>query len=104
MALTDKSLAEVTHTRAHRARMQIDKAEAELEAANHTLDVAIPKGDVEEIQQAHICTQKAEQAVTKASHELAVVETLLDAASKGGLSNGTGEGLRTIVEKLRSAP
>jgi hypothetical protein len=86
MASPDTTLAEIAHAKAQRAKEMVDTAEAELKIANATLERAIPKGDVREIQDAHECTQKAEQAVVEAGHELDVVEVLLDSA------RGTGQG------------
>lgn len=76
----NSDIADIAHAKARRARRKVDIAEAELKSANRTLEEAIPKGNVEEIQDAHDCTKKAEVAVVQAGHELDVVEVLLDSA------------------------
>lgn len=80
----DPALADIAHAKAQSAREMVDTAEAELKAANKTLERAIPKGNVAEIQTAHDRTQKAEVAVVEAGQELDVVEVLLDAARGDG--------------------
>lgn len=78
----DTTLADLAHAKAQSAR--VDTAEVELKAANKTLERAIPKGDVGEIQTAHDRTQKAEVAIVEAGQELDVVEVLLDSARGDG--------------------
>ena len=80
----EPALADIAHTKTQRAKEMVDTAEHELKAANKTLERAIPKGNVGEIQTAHARTQKAEVAVVEAGHELDVVEVLLDSARGDG--------------------
>jgi hypothetical protein len=92
MASTDTTLADMAHAKAQRAKEMVDTAEAELKQANATLERAIPKGDVREIQDAHQSTQKAEKAVVEAGQELDVVEVLLDSARGAGGGSGAQAG------------
>ncbi len=88
----DPALADIARAKAQSAREKVDTAEVELKAANKTLERAIPKGNVEEIQTAHDRTQKAEAAVVEAGQELDVVEVVLDSArGDGGLETNGGE-------------
>lgn len=76
----NSDIADIAHAKAQRARESVETAEEELKAANRTLEKAIPKGNVVEIETAHARTKKAEVAVVQAGHELDVVEVLLDSA------------------------
>ncbi len=75
-----QDIADIAHAKAQRAREKVDTAEEELKVANSTLERAIPRGNVVEIEKAHARTKRAEAAVVQAGHELDVVEVLLDSA------------------------
>ena len=102
MALSTQSITEAAKARAHRALMNVEVAEAQLKTANETLEKAIPEGDIEEIQDAHVETKQAEEAVAQANEDLQVVETLLEAqtSSSDVSHDASGEGLKSLMELL----
>lgn len=104
MALSSQSLVEIVQKRAKRARASVEQAEAQLHAANLELERAIPKVHKAEIEHAFEDTKKAEAAVTSAHEDLHVVEKLLDNSSLpgDGRRSGTGEGLKSLMESLRT--
>ena len=106
MALSANSINEAAKTRAHRALVNVEVAEAQLKTANETLEKAIPEGDIEEIQVAHDDTLQAEEAVARANEDLQVVEALLDAQSPNGklAQDATGEGLKSLLKLLHRDP
>jgi hypothetical protein len=102
MALSTQSITEAAKARAHRALVKVEVAEAQLKSANETLEKAIPEGDIEEIQDAHVETKQAEEAVAHANEDLQVVETLLEAQSSSSVTvhDATGEGLKSLLDLL----
>jgi hypothetical protein len=102
MALSAQSITEAAKARARRALVNVEVAEAQLKSANETLEKAIPEGDIEEIQDAHVETKQAEQAVAHANEDLQVVETLLEAQSSSSdtVHDASGEGLKSLLELL----
>jgi hypothetical protein len=102
MALSAQSITEAAKARAHRALLNVEVAEAQLKTANETLEKAIPEGDIEEIQSAHVDTQQAEEAVAQANADLQVVETLLDAQGNSSdvAHDASGEGLKSLLDLL----
>ncbi|MEJ6022272.1 hypothetical protein [Ramlibacter sp. PS4R-6] len=102
MSLSMQSIHEVAKKRTRRARANVERAEAQLKSANETLEKAIPQGDTEQIEVAHIETKQAEEAVSKATGDLQVVETLLEleVAKADGPHEANGEGLKSLVRLL----
>jgi len=102
MALTDESARSVIQRKAKRAQRSVKAAEADLAAANETLKEALPRKDVEAITEAAELTMTAEEEVREAAHELEVVNELLqDAAPPPGGGRTSGEGLRSLLDRMK---
>jgi hypothetical protein len=107
MTLTPDSLTGTVRRKARRAHDNVKAAEEELAAANETLKEALPRRDTEAIAQAAERTVVAEEEVRQASHELEVVDELLDDGSPApvptaGASKGaSGEGVRSLLPRIR---
>jgi hypothetical protein len=102
MALTDESARSVIQRKAKRAQGKVRAAEADLVAANEVMKEALPRKDVEAITEAAQLTVTAEEEVREAAHDLEVVNELLqDAGPPPADGRASGEGLKSLLDRLK---